>query len=300
MKIIQFIQPGQEHGYVSGINWWTGTHMRKYMQTSGLYLSSLKGNVKKSEELYFWGEWEAESNINFIEKPIENGPKYIFNPYYKLPFIKNAANTDPFMFGNQFYYCFCKQGHYSALRNFNRGDLILFGSCKQKKFVLDSVFVIKNKIPYELDYSKVKANDSNQIFFDVSILPLLELGKCTEPLEITKKGKCYKPVLSEKELMSIPVKGVDEYYIYEAAMYEDRNEFDGMFSYAPCLTDKNGKLGFERPNIILPDNIAQGLTQGLKISDVQNSKEIWSQLTEIVLKNNLSLMVENELPKKID
>jgi hypothetical protein len=46
MKIIQFIHPGQEHGKVSGIKWWTGTHMRKYMQTSGSYLSSFDGKVK--------------------------------------------------------------------------------------------------------------------------------------------------------------------------------------------------------------------------------------------------------------
>jgi hypothetical protein len=118
-------------------------------------------------------------------------------------------------------------------------------------------------------------------------------------LEITKKGKCQKPVLKETEFISIPVKGVNEYFVFEAAMYEDRNQFNGMFSYAPCLTDKNGMLGFARPNIILPDNITQGLTQGLKISDVQNTKEIWSQVTDTVLKNNLSLMIGNKLPIKI-
>ena len=197
MKIIQFIHPGKEHGKKSGTQWWTGTHMRKYMKVSGSFVNGINENIQNTDELYFWGEWESESYKETIKSGIENGPKYIFSPYYRLPFVENAANTDPFMFGNQFYYCFCKQGHYTSLRNLNNGDVMLFGSAKNKKFVLDSVVVIKKAISYKLKLSNIKAKKFNQVFFDVSLLPLVKHTKCVDPKKIIQKGRCYK--FSEKE-----------------------------------------------------------------------------------------------------
>jgi hypothetical protein len=52
-------------------------------------------------------------------------------------------NTDPFVFGDQFHYTGClqhtKRGA-TQLRYLDRGSVILFGSCREKRdFVVDTV-----------------------------------------------------------------------------------------------------------------------------------------------------------------
>lgn len=52
MKIIQFIHPGKEHGKKSGTQWWTGTHMRKYMKVSGSFVNGINEKIQNTDELY--------------------------------------------------------------------------------------------------------------------------------------------------------------------------------------------------------------------------------------------------------
>ena len=298
MKIIQFMHPGAEHTCRTGNIWNTGNHRRKYIEVSGNYLTSLNSQPKTVDKLYFWGEWEAPSRCRQINEPCADGPHYIFNPHYTLPVPINAANTDPFVFGNQFYYCICKQAHYTSLRNLEPGDVILFGSCKNKQFVLDTLFVIKDKKSYR--FSNLHSKHSNYIktFSDVSLLPIEQQTK-VQKKEIIEQDDLCIPLGCDDDSDYCLAEKDEEYFVYEAVMYEDREHFNGMFSYAPCLVGKKGENGFARPTIILPDFISPSLNQGLKINTVEETYQIWSEVTHQVLNKNF-LMIKCELPILID
>lgn len=294
MKIIQFLHPGSEHSCNTGSNWNMGAHRRKYLELSGKYLADLKSEPISAEKLYFWGEWEAQSHCRAINAPIPNGPEFIFNPFYRLPLPVNAANTDPFVFGDQFYYCICKQPHYHSLRNLNPGDLILFGSCKNFLFVLDTVFVVKRKIIYKIEELNSIMQDFNKSFADLSLLPLCDKEKCATKFTADFEG-CLISDAGDNEDDNSPVNNSIEYSIYEAVMYEDRNNFNGMFSYAPCLTNDNGEVGFARPEINIPNIISPKLNQGLKISETKDAHKVWLDVTKTIVENNLHLMTHNSI-----
>ena len=295
MKIIQFLHPGAEHSCNSGSAWNEGNHKRKYIEILGHYLQNLESEPKESKPLYFWGEWEAQSNCREIQNPVVNGPNYIFNPYYQLPLPINAANTDPFIFGDQFYYCICKQAHYTCLRDLEPGDVLLFGSCKNRQFVLDTVFVVKNKRQYKFSRLSQLRNDFNKTFSEISLLPLEQLVSIEQKKIIEHDNICI-PLESDDESDYCTSNSEDTYFIYEAVMYRDRNDFQGMFSYAPCLTnEEEGRNGFARPVIDIPEIISPTLNQGLMKTDVEDSTYFWECVTKKVLDLNLALMTENQI-----
>lgn len=294
MKIIQFIHPGGEHNLSSGTNWNKESHKRKYLELSGNYVADLNLEPKNSSQLFFWGEWEAPSNGRKINDQVLDGPNYIFKPYYNLPIPPKVANTDPFMLGSQFYYCICKQGHYPSLRNLQPQDILLFGSCKNSQFILDSVFVIKNATPYQLPKINELKDSLSNTFFDVSLKPLNNVEvKCAK--NIKEIHNCLIAEIGDNEDDNCPVDSENEYFIYEAVMYEDKENFNGMFSYSPCLTGSKGQNGFARPIINLPQHISPNLNQGLKITEVDDSYSIWKQVTDMVLSEDLSLMISNQI-----
>ena len=224
-------------------------------------------STKPIEDIvYFWGEWEAPSTATPIMGNKSPLPENIFEPYYTLPNPKNAANTDPFVFGNQFYFCVCKQGHYTSLRNLEKGDMILFGSNKDDNFIIDTLFVVKDWIEYEkknITDLKAKYND---VFYNVSLEPMIQTqdvdGKETiEDKEI--KGIC-NPKCGDDKTDNNFVKTIKTYRIYSALMFEDKDA-NGIFSYVPCLPQPLGKSGFKRPSINCK-HISQKLNQGIKIT----------------------------------
>jgi hypothetical protein len=294
MKIIQFIHPGSEHNCNTGSNWNTGTHRRKYLELAGKYLTALDTDPKTAENLYFWGEWEAQSHCRRINYPVTDGPQFIFRPFYQLPIPLNAANTDPFVYGNQFYYCICKQAHYSSLRDLDPGDIILFGSCKNKQFVLDTLFVVKKKSSYLLSKLTSFREGLNEAFSDISLGPLERLNRIHKK-EILEKGSLCLPLPCDDDNDYCASVQEDEYFVYESVMYEDRELFNGMFSYAPCLSYEKGSFGFARPIIADPLYITPTLNQGLKISEVDSTYGFWYNLTDHLIKSGLELMIENSL-----
>ena len=63
----------------------------------------------------FWGEWEPPSEVvEEIDRPLENGPRYICRPYWIRPrSFRGLQNTDPFVFDG-FYCSICKQARSSG------------------------------------------------------------------------------------------------------------------------------------------------------------------------------------------
>ncbi len=287
--IIQFIHSGKEHSEKSGKNWNIGKHLRKYMLINGEYISESNSTPQK-ENIFFWGEWEAQSYlINDIQTDTKSFPKYIFKPYYKT--TNEGVNTDPFIFGNQFYYRLCRQLTSPSLRSLVCGDIILFGSCLNKQFVLDTVFVVKNYIDYNSSNFSIFTKITNDVFLDVSferaITPKADDNCNKKKHACNEKGENYKGKTDFKLRM------------YEAVMYQDKDKFNGMFSYAPCMQHTGNIQGFSRPVIKLPGIISQTLSQNFKKTNQSDIKPIWDSITGQVLCMGLSLMVNNELPPKI-
>ncbi len=158
LKIIQFIHPGPEHSFDKHVNgimhkeWNSYKHKRKFCLANGEYLD--KDNINKKGEFMFWGEWEPPSYVDLTNQnsPL---PKYIHTPYLPINddekiIDTSSQNTDPCVFGNYFKYFLCQQirsnGKLTQMTNLDKGDMILFGSRKNKSFIIDTVFVIDDTI----------------------------------------------------------------------------------------------------------------------------------------------------------
>jgi hypothetical protein len=302
-SIIQFPHPGGEHNVKSGTKWNIGNHKRKYLKISGSYLEKTT-SLPLEDLVYFWGEWESQSSITPISR--ENSvdfPNYFFEPFYTLPIPYNGCNTDPFVFGDQFYYCICKQGHYPSLRKIEKGDMILFGSNLNQHFVLDTVFVVKDSNEYDFQNIDSLKSEYNEVFYDVSLLPLNNTFavKPKDIVDDTERSGCFIPKSGDDETDYKPTchpSGDLKNKIYKAAMYNDRHDFDDIFSFSPCLPEPFGKEGFARPSLDLPF-ISQGLTQGIKIIKSEDVKTIWLQIINEVLKQGLCIMIKTDLPEKV-
>lgn len=306
MKIIvQFPHPGSEHSSKTGVIWNSGDHKRKYMEVKGSYLKDDPSSKPIDDTVYFWGEWEAESHVTPISKKQKNYPGNIFTPYYKSFIGKdntdNKDNTDPFVFGDQFYYCICKQGRYPSLRNLDRGSMILFGSHKDGCFVLDTLFVVKDFIEYEVENIQKIQSNFNSVFYDVSLLPLNTEESNNSAGDKNKSG-CAVSINKDDNDDSKPTCNKSKnlkYRIYSAVMYDDREDFDGMFSYAPCLSGSLGQNGFSRPEINQSQYVNINLKQGIKNTSNINIKNVWDDITKQILDQGKYLMIKNTLPQKV-
>jgi len=298
-SIIQFLHPGKEHSINSGEIWNVSSHKRKYLKLKGSYVFDLS-LMPIDDTVCFWGEWEAQSKGQAIPDNMAPLPINIFEPYYSLPVPINGCNTDPFFIGDQFYYCICKQGHYPSLRSLDSGALILFGSHRAGNFLIDSVFVVKDSIEYEVqNIESIKLN-YNEVFYNVSLSPL-NISSTAEPKEFfdNKHKSCGSILISSDAVVdntqTCLKQNNSKCRIYQAVMYNDRKNFDGMFSFAPCLPYNLGKNGFARP-IINSCNISQTLKQGIKILSNQLAKDVWSNIVQQIFSNKLNLMIKTDLP----
>ena len=293
-KVIVFYHPGTEHTRETGEGWNESDHRRKYLQVCGDYVDH-KNNVYQPmiDTLYFWGEWEAESRCSSIAKSLKCGPSGIFDPYYGTTIGK--VNTDPFVFGNQFYYCVCKQGHYPSLRTLKPKDLILFGSHKDGHFVLDTVFVIKGRRQYDINNVQDLKGDYPKAFYDVSLAPLVGTDRC-ESIEIdcSDDGRCTPN--SDSGVDDKPSKQVTDYTLYEGVMYDEREKYDNMFSFVPAQVGQKGRQGFCRPSIKL-NMITDDQKQGIKRSE-ENTCQVWKNIKQQV-ENHHQLMIRTRLPAQV-
>lgn len=157
-KIIQFIHPGPEHSYDNYVigrmhkDWNSGEHKRKFCEANGEYIGL--DNKNNTGKFMFWGEWEPPSFVDLTnqDSPL---PKYIHSPYLPINVNGNVVltgtqNTDPCVFGEYFKYFVCQQirtnGKLTQMAYLMQGDLILFGSGKNKRFIIDTIFVVENMI----------------------------------------------------------------------------------------------------------------------------------------------------------
>jgi hypothetical protein len=306
-SIVQFIHPQWEHSYDSHIKkgiyykeWNDGEHFRKFALNKGKYIEN---DISNSGSLLFWCEWEPLSlveELNQTKVPISKDvyPQYLHYPFLPpLDRIKNYQengyqNTDPFVFGKNFKYSICKQDHYPCMRNLEKGSLILFGSCVKSRFVIDTVFVVKDIIPYIIpitDYKVFQAIGSDSNIF----------------CEIVFKMSCKEQIEEKQKLRKL----------YIGASYEDTDEsLRKMFSFVPAMKYEGVKNSFPRLYLldndeinkyfskwtngkkIINDNLKQGLLCNTNIG-ISEIEYLWKIIKDKTLENYV-LGYNFEMPKE--
>jgi hypothetical protein len=279
LLFVQFPHPGGEHGKdLQGWKCWNrGEHKRKFLRRPGKHVGS-----GRAQEILFWGEWEPESTVQRIANPVPHGPNFIHEPCYVVPeSYEGLQNTDPFVFCKEFLYGMCKQPTFCQLGRLAPGSVILFGSCKDNGFALDTVFVVGTRPP--VDHSSAKE---------------LEGWVCKEYFEVTVnpwyrnfgKGKACAAASPQK------------CRLYFGACPD--NKVHGMYSFFPCCRYEENSRGFARPKIDLEIDGKQVVnpnkSAGVKFTrlGLDGMKSLWDKVVEKVKNEHLEIGVYAETPER--
>lgn len=283
---VQFIHPGGEHRPDVGRfkAWNRSDHKRKFLESGGRFL---RGDKLEESVIVFWGEWEPESEVvEEISRPLLHGPRYIYRPYYLMPdSYEGLQNTDPFVFGENFFYEGClqrKKGNPTQLRFLAKGSVILFGSCVGRSdFVVDTVFVVDDWIDHSrLNYREKLANVVPDTYKDVTISPWYQES-------FGERKSCVRAGSSES------------WRLYFGTTYQ--NPLHGMFSFFPCLPYEEGSRGFARPHVRIREAITDTLTQNYRLCPQQSLddvKALWAEVVRQVEEQGLMLGVSADMPRK--
>ncbi|MFC2080855.1 hypothetical protein ACFLR8_01430 [Bacteroidota bacterium] len=259
----------------TGFRFWNNepSHKRKYIKSKGWYLENTGNSfnpIPKKGELCFWGEWEPQSRFELTGNRFSNKPSLPHAQHYPMFSIRGIGghNTDPFVFGEHFYYTNCKQNSYSFLRTINNDSIIIYGSERDRRdFVIDTVFVVGTSELMQ-DYHQHPTN-----------FPLT-LRQAT----IDLNG------------------GLPNYMrLYQGKMYDFNlyysEEKPYTFCFVPCKTDCDA-LGFERPvidwqrlNLKTP-----GAGTATKSIDYNSENDFWHDLVAELIKQGFSLGIKLEMP----
>ena len=298
--IVQFTHPGGEHSLTrkekkDGIKRWNyGSHRRKFLKAEGQYVME-DGCLSVRQNLLFWGEWEPTSNIVPVSSTVGTGvmPRYMHEPFLQVasgalnlpPFYnskgKGRQNTDPFVFGEAFFYSCCKQRKrlnnssltkFTKLGELEKGSIILFGSTISEKqggpyFVLDTVFIVGDYKNYN---SKNSPTDLKEFvpsdYFDI--------------MGFTN----WKPV--------------NDFVCYKGATASI--PYDEMFSFVPCKPFDSANTGFPRVKLTNADLhfISDNLNAAPKIWDNLPNKDLWNKICDVVRQQGFELGVYFEYKYK--
>lgn len=281
---VQFIHPGLEHEPDSAVgrSWNVEMHRRKFLRQSGRSLSDLAAQPVASK-LVFWGEYEPPTTrVKSYAHPVPDGPRFLFAPA-PVPFHPNdppLMNTDPFVFGEHFFYSICKQNNKkgpTAMQRLARGSVILFGSGQHRtQFVADTVFVVADYVDWNLSNYRERLK---------GVVPPEYFHATLEPIAYEMKVRDLSPSQT--------------FRLYIGATFE--KPYEGMFSFFPCLPAKEGETnGFARPVLRREGIITDTLTQGQRMNpqpDVAAVRRLWADVARQVLDQKLRLGVQADLPK---
>ena len=269
--VVQFPHPGGERIFRGGdrMPWNTGDHGRKFLLSAGRSVGS-QGQAGDTP-LVFWGEWEAPSRI--VERWRREGqlPRELHDPVWERPPTSAyRLNTDPWVFGEAFRYSNCKQltphQNPSALQELTQGSVVLFGSKLLGEFVLDTVFVVRNPVPYA-PHDPPETDEAFRV--------------CTIDSVGTED------------------RGERQFTLYYGATFDE--PVDGMYSFVPCRDAASEDARFARPAISLPGyiNPASGQSpSGAKTRrTMEQAFQQWHSVREQVLRAECELGVSFETPR---
>lgn len=269
-KIIQFIHPGPEHGFDSHVNqrmhknWNSNAHKRKFCNANGEYFGI--DNKNHEGKFMFWGEWEPPSYVDLTPKNLSL-PKYLHSPYLPINangniIVAGTQNTDPCVFGNYFKYFVCQQirrnGKLTQMAYLNQGDLILFGSGKNGKFLIDTVFVVENTI------QPINVEPTYKV---------ISIDRCANYASLGCK-------------------------IYKGKTFTE----NGIYSFTPANNSYFCRIEVpSNTNLLLNKYITNTLTQGRKVSNVNNNiiQDVWNELKTLTQSQGLLLAHKIDWPNII-
>lgn len=256
-KIIQFLHTAQEATLINELDSiipWNNndTHRRKFILSNGKLVND--NNEQDEKELVFWGEWEAQSEIERINNGNTNPPNFLNRPFINPAVPNRTHNTDPYVFGNNFRYIICKQGYFhNVLTNLEPNSIILFGSSINGQFCLDTVFVVsKNKSNYTINTIEnlFPVNNRGQ-YYHASVNPIYD------EFEYNKNAQ-------NEDFCRI--KDQREYSFYNSVNFEERHNYNDVYSFVPCKVYNQQNFIFRQPPINL-DFIHGSQKQGINSKD---------------------------------
>lgn len=311
---VQFMHPGGEHKPRNGeeiFPWNENDHKRKFIKNSGEYITGKDDCEIKRAELTFWGEWEAQSKV-LKKMDGSEGPNYLHEPFYEKPsHYKGKQNTDPFVFGENFYYTCCRQYRRASngrlcptkLTKLEFGSLILFGSKVKNQFVLDTVFVVdRDPIQHNADTIEEVVEELPQTYVDATMAALYpdKFSESNVSGSVDTSKSCLVDFEEQEE--DALFHEVDEdkltFYLYKGVTFENRHQANGMFSFFPCRPYSDD-VGFKRPAINLDKFVNPNLMMGYKASQVNPDKvkELWESIVDQVVGQKLVLGIQTDFPK---
>ena len=130
------------------------SHSRRLVLHQGDYVTA-QGRILCAD-LVFWTEWEARTTAIPLKPSGPHSAQWMHTVVSPLsPGRIGESNTDPCVFGSSFKYCCCQQTREGTMRRLPPGSMILFGSCLNHRFALDTVFVVEGAgVPYDAEDSK--------------------------------------------------------------------------------------------------------------------------------------------------
>lgn len=246
-----------------GIRSWNKewTHYRKFIQNKGSYLRNLNFNPQM-DELLFWGEWEPQSDFTITGLSGKLKANAIHKPFISMSGVE-IHNTDPFVFGADFYYSNCKQNR-NNMNNLNAGDLIIFGTEYDEGFALDTVFVVKNSVTAQ---TYLNNPTSFPLILRQSTLDLNNLYRNNSSLKL-----------------------------YKGLMYNSKLKKDEIYSFFPCKLKNQGKferplLNFKKFNLQIPG--ARTVLRDINYSSVS---DFWHDLVKQITNQDYYLGIQTDMP----
>lgn len=295
-SVVQLSHPGIEYPKLnkkgtltysrSGIEWsddkksgtrlWNNRkrHKRKFMRMNGVAYLDAKKRPNKGE-VTFWGEWEAQSKFDVISETNKNleKPRLCHKPYFDSSYLgEKKHGTDPFIFGDHFWFTHCKQSK-KSIRNLGEDSIVIFGSEREqdKMFLVDTIFVVKKRF---------------------------------SQTEIRENIDKYSPLLRENNLELkdfIRDESKSEYGFYQGKSYM-KNE---IFSFVPAkvLDEKgigHGRLELDTTNEIhnfKPTGSRQVCKITQKFDNKEELKNYWDLLVKEALNSSFVLAYDFPIPE---
>lgn len=261
---VKFYHPGREWSSraAQGIAPWATNppgHRRKYLEAGGSYLVEPGGPVQHGC-VGFWGEYEAPTAFRRLPPPpAPHMPTFVHRPMPPHPSARparGAMNADPLVLGEQWLYSNCQQG-LANMRRLDPGDVVIFGSQLDGAFVVDTLFVVADRISYTRQTARASIGTRVADW----VYPLV--------LELVADGP---------------------HVLYIGATYQ--NPINGLFSYVPCVDMQDCPQGFARPRAPAAYQSAQ--SQSVKY--MADPVRVWHDITRCVLDAELFLGVSIGVP----
>lgn len=208
-----------------------------------------------------------------IQAPVPFGPRYVHDPFFPATVRQGwRQNTDPFVFGERFYYTLCMQHTKlgpTQLRNLARGSVILFGSrVGGGSFGLDTVLVVDE----HLDHSG-----------------------CASAEVRTHVSAVYASVTLDPAYAGEPP---DRVFRLDSGATEAQPT-EGMFSFVPAAAARDRPNGFARPTLDLPEAITSTSPRGYRLNpqpSLEATRRLWERVVEQVRDQGLELATQIEVP----